>query len=97
MYKTQKCLVRQIYLHEWFFEHFAPSVQKHFKKKSKESNTKCALLLDNCSSHPMESKQIPDSVNIFVCFFPPNVTSSVQPIDQGAIANCNCLYRKQIL
>lgn len=55
-------------------------------------NRKILLLVDNCPSHPEVKLH-----NIMLHFFPPNVTSVLQPMDQGVIWSLKQIYRKQIL
>ena len=55
-----------------------------------ESSKKILLLVDNFSGHKIDSLS-----NIRIEFLPPNITSKVQPLDLGIIANFNH-YFKQI-
>ena len=48
------------------------------------------LLLDNCSARPPANELV--SGNIFAAFLPPNVTSLIQPMDQGIISNIKHIY-----
>lgn len=53
------------------------------------------LFVDNCPAHPKTiSRQL---TSIRVVFFPPNVTSKLQPMDQGIIHNLKQKYRKRIV
>ncbi|KAJ8873881.1 hypothetical protein PR048_024717 [Dryococelus australis] len=68
-----------------------------FKKWLVKLNTKMSkqkrevlLFIDNCMAH----KSIPVLENVKVVFFPPNMTSIVQPMDQGVIKNCTHFYRQ---
>ncbi|KFD64959.1 hypothetical protein M514_22902, partial [Trichuris suis] len=58
---------------------------------------KVLLLIDSAPVHP--SVQYLDAVDEFVTvkFLPPNITSLVQPMDQGVIAGFKRNYRKQFL
>jgi len=55
---------------------------------------KVLLLLDNAPSHP--STETLNAINdkFEVKFFPPNVTSLIQPMDQSVIETLKRLYRK---
>lgn len=50
---------------------------------------KIILFIDNCQAH----KSITAMENVTVVFFPPNMTSVVQPMDQGVIKNLKHFYR----
>lgn len=54
---------------------------------------KVVLLVDNCPAHKMESNLKWTNV----VFLPPNVTSIVQPMDQGIIKTLKTLYRSKLL
>lgn len=54
---------------------------------------KILLLVDNCSAHP----KIDTLKCIELVFFPPNVTSVLQPMDQGVIRSLKSHYRKQVV
>lgn len=53
------------------------------------------LFVDNCPAHPKVVQR--ELKAIKVVFFPPNVTSKLQPMDQGIIWNLKQKYRKRIL
>ena len=53
------------------------------------------LLVDNASCHTAPENM--SLTNISVKFFPPNVTSLIQPLDQGIIRAVKCHYRTQII
>jgi len=78
---------------QWFFENFVPSVKIHLKNCSLPN--KAVLLIDNAPSHPSVSELVKD--NIFVKFLPPNVTSLIQPMDQGVLEKIKKLYKKEML
>ena len=58
-------------------------------------NSKVVMILDNASSHVISFAKVDKSCglstlelrNMTFVFFPPNVTSVVQPLDQGIIAS----------
>uniref|UniRef100_UPI00398EFE75 jerky protein homolog n=1 Tax=Pristiophorus japonicus TaxID=55135 RepID=UPI00398EFE75 len=92
-YKAQKStwMDKGIFM-EWFSTEFVPQVRENMKTIGKP-NGKCVLLLDNCRAHPHESKLVSSCGNIFACYLSPNVTSLIQPMDQGVIQNFKCHYR----
>lgn len=64
-------------------------------KKFAAQKRKILLFVDNCPAH---SKSVQNRLkNINLVFFPPNMTSSLQPMDQGIIQNLKHHYRKRIL
>ena len=56
----------------------------------KKANRKIILFLDNASSHSHSELS-----NITLQFFPPNMTSVLQPLDQGIIQAVKLKYRKK--
>jgi hypothetical protein len=54
-------------------------------------NTKVALILDNCPSHPFVSLS-----NVKLIFLPPNTTSRLQAMDMGVIHALKCSYRSKL-
>ena len=67
------------------FEEWLLDLNRAYKRK----NRKIFLFIDNCTAH----KTIPAMENVTVVFFPPNMTSVVQPMDQGIIKNLKHFYR----
>lgn len=63
-------------------------------KKFYAEKRKILLFVDNCPSHPKITKALK---SIRVVFLPPNMTSKLQPMDQGIINNLKQHYRKRIL
>lgn len=79
-YKSQKSAWMDATLFtNWFKEEFVPSVTKFLKRTSLP--IKAILLMDNAPSHPGEGLHVGEIVK----FFPPNVTSIMQPMDQGVL------------
>lgn len=78
---------------EWYTELFLPEIEA----KHGESGRKCILLLDNAPTHP--SAEILNSLSdkCKVVYMPPNVTSLIQPMDQGVIEKLKKVYRKYFL
>lgn len=71
----------------WFRKDFVPRVKAFLL--SRGLLPKAILLLDNAGSHPKELHE----EGIRVIFLPPNVTSLIQPLDQGIIENMKKNYR----
>ena len=80
---------------KWFENNFIPEVKKFQQDSGKQGRV--LLLLDNAPSHP--SPETLNKINDMfeVKFFPPNVTSLVQPMDQSVIETLKKLYRKQFM
>lgn len=78
---------------DWFFSQFVPAVIRHLK--SKKLPAKAVLLLDNAPTHPAQDAL--KKGNIFAKFLPPNVTSLIQPMDQGVIECLKRRYRRKLL
>ena len=66
--------------YEWFHNKFVPYVQERLG-----DNCEAVLLLDNCAAHPYVKEFISKSGKIATKFLPPNVTSIIQPMDQGVL------------
>ena len=56
---------------------------------------KAVLLIDNAPYHPDDILSYDG--DIFVKFFSPNVTSLIQPVDQGVISTMKLIYRRNFL
>ena len=62
------------------------------------------MILDNASSHVVSSAKVGKSYgfstlglsNMTLVFLPPNVTSVIQPLDQGIIAYLKIQYKKKL-
>ncbi len=72
----------EIFAH-WFHTNFVPVVSKRLREIGVEP--KAVLLLDNCSAHPNEDELVSSDGKIRAKFLPPNVTSLIQPMDQGVL------------
>lgn len=95
-YKAQKnAWMNATLFVEWFTNDFIKTVKKwrHDHKKI----GKVLLLLDNAPSHPSAEALNSLDPNFQVMYLPPNVTSLIQPMDQGVIEKLKRLYRKQVL
>lgn len=62
-------------------------------RKMIRQDRKVLLFLDNAASHPDTIKL----QNVKIVFFPPNVTSVSQPLDQGVIQNFKVMYRQLVM
>ena len=81
--------------HDWYHNTFVPYVREKLAALGLEC--KALLVLDNCSAHPDEKELVSDDGHIKVMFLPPNVTSLIQPMDQGVLKCLKLLYRKKLL
>ena len=55
------------------------------------------VILDNAPVHSGESTLVSPDGKIRVIFFPHNVTSLIQPIDEGVIVSCKGTYQRKYL
>lgn len=80
---------------DWYTNLFIPSVEEMQAKTKKFGRV--LLLLDNAKCHP--PKEVLDAVNenFVIEYLPPNVTSLIQPMDQGVIVKVKNVYRKDLL
>ncbi|KAG0442234.1 Tigger transposable element-derived protein 6 [Dictyocoela muelleri] len=60
--------------------------------KMKESKRKILLTLDNAPVHPIGL----EFSNLELFYFPPGVTSKIQPLDQGIIRSFKVLYKQKL-
>ena len=58
---------------------------------------KVLLVMDNCSAHPSEEELNTDDGSANSHFLTPNVTSLIQPMDQGVLERMKRIYRKSLL
>lgn len=72
-----------------------PYVQEQLKSLGEEP--KAVLILDNCSAHPEAEDLVSTDGAIYAKFLPANVTSLIQPMDQGVIQTVKKKYRKKLL
>ena len=82
-------------VHRLVHQNFVPTVQEKLREIGCEPKT--VLLLDNCSAHPDEEELIFADGKVIAKFLPPNVTSLIQPMDQGVLVAIKCRYRRKIL
>lgn len=77
----------------WFIDEFVPSVEKDLNQK--KLPVRAVLLLDNAPSHPSEEELLKGDIKAI--FLPPNVTSLIQPMDQGVIEWLKRRYRRKYI
>lgn len=86
-YKNQaNAWVDSVIFETWFLTEFVPEVTKFLTMKNLP--LRALLLVDNCRSHKFLK-----CGEIEVAFLPPNVTSLIQPLDQGIIEMAKRYYR----
>ena len=85
------CVVGEIFL-EWYENVFIPSVLER-----KQGGEKFVLLLDNAPYHPPIEKLNSINPQFRVKYLPPNVSSLIQPMDQGVIQSMKRHYKKYFL
>lgn len=76
----------------WMTREIMTEWLEQLDRKMMRQNRKVLLFLDNATSHPDIKLN-----NVKVMFFPPNVTSLSQPLDQGVIQNFKVKYRQLVL
>ena len=73
---------------DWYIDCFIPTAKAYCKRKN--IDFKILLLIDNATVH----NDFPDvNENVKIKFLPPNTTSLLQPLDQGAIAITKAHYK----
>ena len=96
IYKNQKnAWVNTRIFTSWFHDYFVPHIQKELLSMGQEPTA--LLLLDNCSAHPDEEELVSSDGKVKALFLPPNVTSLIQPMDQGVLESLKRRYRKSLL
>ena len=75
------------------FDEFVPCVEQELRQK--KLPVRAVLLLDNAPSHPAEEDLIKEDIRAI--FLPPNVTSLIQPMDQGVIEALKRRYRRKYI
>ena len=84
-YKSQK----KSWMNSEIFEEWVHKLDRKFRADDRN----IALFIDNCPAHP----SISNLTNVQLVFFPPNMTSILQPMDQGAIRSLKAHYRGRIV
>ncbi|XP_054281171.1 jerky protein homolog-like [Macrosteles quadrilineatus] len=95
-YKSQKnsWMDTSIFV-EWYDTVFIPEVKKQHIATGSSGNV--LLIIDNAPSHPSSMDLDREDGKFKVVFLPPNVTSVLQPMDQGVIESFKRYYRKALL
>ncbi|XP_066428508.1 tigger transposable element-derived protein 1-like [Eleutherodactylus coqui] len=88
---NRKAWVTLAMFQDWFYHQFIPEVEQYFRDKNIPFNI--LLLLDNAPGHPPFLDGF--HANVKVVFLPPNTTSLLQPMDQGAIATFKKYYLRR--
>ena len=70
---------------------------KDFNREMIRQKRFVLLLLDNASGHNVSEKLKSELSNVALYFFKPNVTSHIQPDDQGIIRTWKCKYRQHLV
>ncbi|XP_065903850.1 jerky protein homolog-like [Dysidea avara] len=90
VYSAQKnAWMESSLFHEWFHSHFIPCIQ--------EKLGEAVLVLDNCAAHPDANELVSENGKIIAKFLSPNVTSLIQPMDQGVLVGLKRRYKKKLL
>lgn len=92
---TRKAWINQKIFTEWYEETFVPQVQQFHGLNDNHGNV--LLLLDNAPCHPPATVLNIIHNSFTIKYLPPNVTSIIQPMDQGVIENFKRIYRKDFL
>ncbi|XP_053947555.1 tigger transposable element-derived protein 4-like [Anastrepha ludens] len=74
-----------------FFAEWLLNLDKQFGKAGRN----ILLFIDNCPAHPKDIQQRLKFIKL--AFFPPNMPSKLQRLDQGVLQNLKCHYRRRIL
>lgn len=77
---------------DWFHNCFIAEVKRYLA--SKNLAFKVLLVLDNAPGHPAD-RLVNADPNVQVEFLPPNTTSLIQPLDQGAIKTYKAYYTRR--
>lgn len=94
-YNQPNAWMNTVIFSDWFHHKFVPIVQEKLREKGLDD--RAVLLLDNCSAHPNEEDLTSSDGKVVAKFLPPNVTSLIQPMDQGVLESVKRRYKKKIL
>uniref|UniRef100_S4RIC1 HTH psq-type domain-containing protein n=1 Tax=Petromyzon marinus TaxID=7757 RepID=S4RIC1_PETMA len=87
---NKKAWMTAVLFEDWFVNCFIPEVKEHCRKNG--IPFKIMLILDNAPGH---LQYIGDNDPNVVVFLPPNTTSIIQPMDQGAVATSQGLLSEK--
>ncbi|KAI5742840.1 hypothetical protein M8J77_011767 [Diaphorina citri] len=95
VYKNQSegWMNREVFT-DWYDNTFIPEVKMYQEKVNKVGKS-VLLVLDSAPSHPDAEGLTRNGFRVL--FLPPNVSSIIQPMDQGLIETMKRNYRKQLL
>lgn len=77
----------------WMTTSIFEKVLSNLDLKFRKQKRTILLFIDNCTAHPVDTKL----TNIKVIFFPANMTSVLQPMDQGVIKTFKHYYRREVI
>jgi hypothetical protein len=66
---------------------------ENLDRRMKKEKRKIVMFIDNCAPHLIENIY----ENVHLIFFPPNITSILQPLDQGIIHSFKSHYRNNLV
>lgn len=90
-YKHQKnALMDSDIFTDWFRNEFVPRVKTFLREKNLP--LKASLVVNNCRAHPLIKVD-----DIDTGFLPPNVTSLIQPLNQGILETLKRRYKIQLV
>ncbi|XP_066950700.1 tigger transposable element-derived protein 1-like [Macrobrachium rosenbergii] len=90
---NKKAWMAAMLFEDWFVRCFIPEVKDYCREN--KIPFKILLILDNAPDHPQNIGDINE--NVKVVFLPPNTTSLIQPMDQGAVATFKAYYLRNTL
>ncbi|KFD67448.1 hypothetical protein M514_20484 [Trichuris suis] len=94
-YANKKAWFTRDIFSQWFQKHFVPAARAHCREVGLQNGCKILLLLDNCPAHP--PAEILSKNSVYAMCFPPNVTSLIQPCDQGILRSMKSKYKNTFL
>ncbi|XP_023313778.1 tigger transposable element-derived protein 6-like [Trichogramma pretiosum] len=77
----------------WMTAELFASVLAEWDSELRKKERKILLIVDNCAAY----NKMPSFPNINLIYFPPNVTSVLQPMDQGVIKCFKGIYRRKLV
>ena len=76
---------------KWYTKYFCPEVAQFYAANGLP--LKVILVLDNAPGHPANLQEIHhDYLEVQAVYLPPNMTSLLQPMDQGVTATFKAYY-----
>lgn len=86
------CMTKTLF-RRWFHEDFVPEVRRYLHEEGLPE--KAILLLDNSQVHPDEDELVSDGIRVI--FLPPDITSTIQPMEQNVLEMLKKKYRRIFL